>query len=149
MKDDSGTPKHRLYPIKSAEPYWLAGFTRDGRQALILQLGRGTSFRAILFDPRGAFLAVDQGGNLDEWLREVGFEPGTIRVRKFEQGGVLIRDMAAQYVGFLKDPDEWADTPASKARITAWIQEWRDRGRFVLVWGDEMWVDGDGTVIAT
>ena len=139
----------RRYPIQSAVPYWLAGSTRDGRQALVFLPDEG-AFRALLFDRGGQFLAVDAPKHgPEEWQRAVGFKEGPIHVRAFREGDVLIKDLPTTYSDFLQDPEEVPRSAREKTSVRADIREWTERGRFVLVWGSEFWMEGDGTVFAT
>src|SRR5687768_7903927 len=149
MTHGAGGGPNRLYPIQSCAPMWLAGFAGDVRQVLALLSGDGGS-EAILFDPGGSVGGVEQRDHgTDDWPRGLGFTPGTIRVRKFAAGSAVIRAMPSVYQDFLADPREIDRTPAEEARLRADIREWTDRGRFVLHWGDEIWMEGDGTVFAT
>lgn len=145
LQDQAG----RLYPIRSTKPYWLAGPTRDGRQALVALLDQ-SAFIAVLFGADGGVVTAEEHGRgLDEWLRRTGFEPGTIHVRAFAHGPFLIKDMPQEYRDFLQDPDEVPRTAREKASLQADIEEWRKWGRFILIWGDEFWMEGDGTIFAT
>jgi hypothetical protein len=144
----------RLYPLKADEGYFEAGVTRDGRQALMAAFYPMTF--AIFFASDGRFLEYVERPNatnapdeaeLKRWQAELGFQPRTIHVEKFviDDVGLGIEDLPGHYEELLDDPESEPDE-AERAQRFQEIRNWIDEGCFVLYWGNDLWLDGDGSV---
>jgi hypothetical protein len=79
------------------------------------------------------------------WQREVGFQPGPIRVRRFwlPDREVGIGDGEHYY----EESEDMSEEERAEARRMR--DEWMQGGCFVLYWQRALWVDGDGQVFAT
>ncbi len=164
---------NHLYPIKPHERRWIyAGVTSDNRQTL-MGLFR-PNLVAIFFNKDGSLLGVEErplqalGQNyeriehdLSAWQEELGFQPVTIRVRKFfvlnEAGtprenawhldGIGIVDYPAFYHDVLAHPEKYTEDEIDHVRIEQ--PRWGRDGDFVLWWGNDYWFDGTGECIAS
>ena len=159
---------NRLYRIRSAETYgFFAGTAAGGRQVL---MGLHCPYLvAIFFDADGSmaevqkrhleFLQLRGGGaipthdifderipvRLEAWQQEMGFAPGVIRVWEFvvPELGIALQDRPEHFAETLDDPAASAD---DKERTRKAIQEWDAQGFFVLLWGNDYWLDSTGEV---
>ena len=155
----------RIYPIQSSS-YWYAGHTRDGRQVLYGLLC--PSLVAYFFSERGDLIDVQQqhlefleeGRNpghvydiydprieprREAWSRQLGIYSGTIRVRKFRDSnhGVEILDYPDCFDDALQRPNASSEV---KARIAEFRRDWEQQRNFVLLWGEDYWMDEEGQI---
>jgi hypothetical protein len=168
-----------VYPIQSHEYYdFQAGMTGDGRSVLMGLLCPylvAISFDAQgnLREVQRRFLEFLQASGMlvdrepidgqvrsyniyDEriperlagWQREIGFSPSTIRVKRFfvPDLGVGVQDCPAHFAEILADPDE---TEEEKDSIRESLREWETDGQFVLLWGNDYWLDSRGEVTSS
>jgi hypothetical protein len=87
---------------------------------------------------------------LEGWLEQVGFQPRSIVVNSFFVNGlpVGIIDMPNHYKRFLANP-AWIEDTEEREEWKRDIQEWMERHNYILRWGDDLWMNGEGQVIAT
>lgn len=161
-------PNHdttRLYPIKGRDEMmaFIAGRTRDGRQVLLGILDKELLI-ALFFNADGDFLRydffpvpwdpnlhpVEHGKVLQDaarrWMTGLGMTPGDIRVKHFAFPEWRIGTAVWPLSMF----DEVASlTAAGKPLEDEFQIEWQEQGRYVLHWGREHWMDGDGEIGAT
>jgi hypothetical protein len=87
------------------------------------------------------------------WLAELGFQPGTIFVKKFDDPvtGFNVADLPRHYVKFLADPHVQSFDDDERAEYPEMIDDWVREGMFVVRVGDYewLWMDGDGDVNST
>ena len=156
----------RLYDIKPDESYFSAGITGDGKQVLMgLCCPNLVSFR---FDREGNLLGSEQRPvsffrgvtppydiydvrlrpMIEAWKAEIKFLPATIRVRKFYsyEYGIGIEEYPSHFHEILADPDA---NEREKADIRESIELWDKDGQFVLLWGNDYWLDGSGCVVSS
>lgn len=157
----------RRYPIKSHEGYgFCAGITSDNKQVLMGLLC--PSIAAIFFDSEGTLLHVEQhpvnffqGVNppyniydkriptlILAWLMEIGFQPATIKVKKFfsQVRYVGIEDYPSHFEEILNDPKESVE---EKNDIRESMRLWDKDGQFVLHWGNDYWLNVSGEVVSS
>lgn len=157
----------RLYPINSHESYgFFAGITSDNSQVLMGLFC--PNLVAFLFDSEGDLLSVEQhpvdffqGITLpyniyDEkiptliegWQAEIGFQPATIKVKKFfsQQPYIGIEDYPSHFGEILSDPRECEE---EKSDIRESMRLWNEDGQFVLQWGNDYWLNGSGDVVSS
>lgn len=157
-------PAERVFTLAGGEGYFDAGTTSDGRQALMGAFWEQTF--ALFFDTDGRLLEYatrpllpgrpsgqpDHGPSrsaIEAWQAELGFEPADIRVKRFScrAAGVGIEDLPSHLEEFLEDPDGFNDEDRVNYPIE--IQKWIENGDFVLYWGNDLWLDGNGHVTST
>lgn len=162
--DASAVQKGRLYTIQHQENYLDCGICADGRQAL-----RGLSdagLTSIFFDSAGELLGCEVRPFPDEargrspaadaalerawetWADEIGYQPATIHVRKFvvAEQGIGIEDRPDHMVAFLKAPELEEPDAENREFMFDDIREWDESGKYVLYYGNDLWMDADGSV---
>jgi hypothetical protein len=160
-----------LFPVRNApERYFYAGHLADGRQALIARSVYGRII-AALFDREGELVEVirqelpsppvlpDSDGfrEVDEddfhayLKREFGFSPGLVHVKEFyiAPEGFAVYQLPWHFQEFLRDPGSLLFADEERGVFPRLIEEWQERGEFVLEWGNDFWLDGTGVVIAS
>jgi hypothetical protein len=155
-----------LYPILPEQGYFDAGVTGGGRQVLMglycpdlvaIFFNRsgdllGTERRHLEFLQRrgGAYDIYDEriSPRLRAWQNEMGYRPATIRVKKFFIAGlgIGIEDYPAHFAEILEDPDCSED---EKAGVRESMHFWDADKQFVLLWGNDFWLDGTGEVVSS
>ena len=157
----------RHYPILSQECYgFFAGVTADRKQVLMGLLC--PDLVALFFDSDGNLLSTErrsveffQGvappynihdqripGLIRQWQAELGFESTTIQVKRFFSDQLLvgIDDYPSHFEEILADPSE---SEEEKESIRMEMTEWDELGQFVLVWGNDYWLDSTGDVTSS
>jgi uncharacterized protein (TIGR02996 family) len=148
-----------LYAIQNGYIF-SAGFGRDFTQ--ILAVDSDTEMEAALFDHAGNRLRTERrpieqrsGAGVDErrarreaarqaWLDELGFQPATIQVKRFAEGGWIH--------GFCEMWAEVFDRPGHPERASArkWLDDWLVHGMFAWGGGPGIcWLDRTGQVTDT
>ena len=158
----------QFYTLRHDQGYFQAGVTADGRQVLMDDL------LAVFFDADGNLLGYEfrpqpfeperdpRSGNplptaedraavktlMEAWQREIGFYPQPIRVRRFSvpENGIGIDDRPDHFEEFLKAPELEEPDEDERREMFESIREWDECGNFVLYWGNDLWLDGDGVV---
>jgi hypothetical protein len=155
-----------LYPIQPDQGYFDAGTASDGRQALMGLYC--PDLVAIAFDQAGDLLGCERrhleflhqrGGVYDiyderipprllAWQEEMGFRSATIRVRRFflDDLWIDIEDYPDHFGEILEDP-EALDEEHDENRGS--MRTWDAEGQFVLLWGNDYWLDGTGEVVSS
>jgi hypothetical protein len=160
-------PAHeRRYAIRPDEGYFSAGVTADGQQVLMgLCCPNLVAFR---FDRDGKLVGTEQRPvpffrgvtppydiyderlrpMLQAWKAEMGFRPDTIRVQRFysDEHGIGIEDYPSHFHEVLADPTADAE---EKADIRESMELWDQDEQFVLLWGNDYWLDGSGRVVSS
>jgi hypothetical protein len=156
----------RRYAIKPDEGYFCAGVTADSKQVLMGLFC--PNLVAFDFDLEGNLLRVDQRPVpffqgvtppyniyderipplIESWKKEMGFRPATIRVKRFfsAEHSIGIEDYPAHFHEILSDP---AAGDEEKADIHDSMELWDKDGQFVLLWGNDYWLDGSGRVVSS
>ncbi len=121
---------------------------------------------AIFFDESGDLLGVERrhleflvprGGMFDiyderippflqAWQDEIDFCPEVIQVRKFFIMDLGIEDYPDHFDEILNDP---AASDDEKAGIREAVRRWDADGQFVLIWGNDYWLDSTGEVVSS
>jgi hypothetical protein len=160
------TGRERRYAIRPDQGYFSAGVTSAGEQVLM-----GLScpnLLALYFDPDGALMRTEHRPvpffrgvtppydiyddrirpMIEGWQAEMGFRPATIRVRKFysDEYSKGIEDYPDHFADILADPE--ADEE-EKADVRESMEIWDSEGQFVLLWGNDYWLDGSGRVVSS
>lgn len=136
-RDDSGEGGLKLDPgrnvIGQIVEFWE---TEEGRRDLDHMQREEERIRDVFFRP---------------WFRELGFRPGTIRVRKFHdpETVVAIDDLPDFYDDFLRGTAHSCFSDEELAEFPEGIESWKERGMFILTYGNEIWMDGDGRIDST
>jgi hypothetical protein len=90
---------------------------------------------------------------LRPWLAELGFEPGQIWVKTFDDPatGLGIADLPDHFATFLADPDAPFFDDEDRSEYPKEIEEWRREGMFVVRSrnSDWLWMNGDGDINST
>lgn len=83
-------------------------------------------------------------------LDRLEFSPSKATVQSFfdEQQSIGVLDFPSDYSAFLEDPSH-ADNEDEADDFRESIAEWESQGRFVLVWGSELWMNEQGKLIAS
>jgi hypothetical protein len=158
----------RLYPIKGRDDVtgFVPGRTASGEQVLMGPIDKDLLV-ALFFAPDGTFLRYDffpvpcspdpallpgqqelqQGYVLQDakqrWMAGLGVTPGDIRVRHFAfpEWRIGIAEWPlAEY------PEVAALAAAGQPLEDEFHIEWQEQGRYVLHWGREHWMIGDGDI---
>ena len=168
----------QLYPIRPDQGYFSAGMTGDGRQvlmglhcpdlvaiffdtpgALLGHEARQLEFlqrSRVLVDGEpieglvGVYDIHDERipPRLAAWQVEMGFKPATIRVNRFAIPGlgIGIEDYPDHFGDILDDPEA---SDEEKADVRESMRLWDADGQFVLLWGNDYWLAGDGEVVSS
>jgi hypothetical protein len=157
----------RLYPIRSHEDYgFYAGVTPDNRQVLMGLLC--PNIVVFLFNATGSLVETKQrrvhffegvtppfdiyDGRIppmiDAWQTEMRLQPGIIKVKKFFSLdlSVVIEDYPSHFEAILSDPQEGED---AKIDIRDSIKSWDKEKQFVLIWGNDYWLNNSGEVVSS
>ncbi len=156
----------RRYPIRSHDGYFFyTGRTPDNGQVLMGLLC--PDLVAFHFDLDGKLLRSGrrpvpffQGVTaydiyderipplIEAWQKEMRLRPATIKVKKFfsEEHGIGVEDYPSHFHEILSDPD--ADEE-EKADVRESMESWDEDGQFVLLWGNDYWLDESGEVVSS
>lgn len=85
------------------------------------------------------------------WLTELHFRPGTIHVKRFGIPGqrIGITDLTGVDAEFLDDPTLAESNDHERSERLKEIDEWLRGGMFVLWFGKDLWLNGDGKIEST
>lgn len=172
--EDEERPDRR-YTLQPGQGYFDCGVAADGRQVVMSFFWDGLT--ALIFSPEGEFLrtevrplpqqpeahpktgrplrspgfeaAVDTA--LQEWTAELGLETQPVRVARFElpELGLGIEDRPGHFEEFLEAPELYEPDAEERAHIESEIRDWDRAGNFVLYWGNDLWLDGQGNVTSS
>jgi hypothetical protein len=159
----------RLYPVRTAEGYgFYAGLGVGSRQ--LLAAVDGLSLLVMVFDSSGDLResywwdlspGEDVRRALWQWF---GWEPALVRVKRFGiargarlpcdpmqlalvgEDGFAIAPLPLDWLSSIDDP---ASLRAERDDFAAMVQGWGDRGNFVLYWGNEYQLDGNGEIVGS
>jgi len=83
-------------------------------------------------------------------LSKLGVEESPIVVEPFfdDEQSVGTLDLPSDYSLFLEDPSQ-ADDEEEATSFRESIAEWQGQGKFVLVWGPELWMNTQGKLISS
>lgn len=114
--------------------------------SLQLQLMREPASGVYLTGP-AVMEAIEQ--EVQKLVEDRDISLGTIRIRPFfdDEEGAGVKELPSEFEEFLEHPERFAEPDSDS--IQASLAEWRDEERFVLVWGEELWVAADGELLAT
>ncbi|HWE35634.1 MAG TPA: hypothetical protein VG406_03610 [Isosphaeraceae bacterium] len=136
-RDESGEGGLKLDTRKNVLGQVFAHWkTDEGRRDLEHMDREEERIRAIFYRP---------------WLRELGFRPGTIRVKKLAdpETGVSIDDHPKYLANFLDGTPDPCFSAEDLEGFSAEIDHWRNRGLFVLNNRYDIWIDGEGNIDST
>jgi hypothetical protein len=168
---------HR-YPIQPGQGYFDAGTTGDGRQVLmglycpdLVAIFFDASGDLISHEARhleflrrssvivegepiegmvGVYDIYDERipPRIVAWQEGLEFQPATIRVKRFflDELGIGIEDYPAHFGETLADPEA---SDEEKADVRESIRLWDADGQFVLLWGNDYWLDDSGEVVSS
>jgi hypothetical protein len=156
----------RLYRIAYEEGSGLmVGTVADGRQVIFGDF-MSAAF-AIFFGPDGGMLECRIANHnpprtweefsagpsevMLRWQPELDFRAGPIEVRKFwvDEIGVGIEDYPSHYQDVIDKLARKEPLDELEAEFVKEIPSWNERGRYVLYWGNDWWMNGDGTCEST
>jgi hypothetical protein len=167
-KARKGGPKgqQRLYAVQGYGDDFHTGTVGDGRQVIMGLLC--PNLVAVFFDSSGNFLETQKralpfmrpkgpydiydkriGPQLRCWQKEIGFRPGTVKVRRFSlpEEGVGIDDLPGHFQEFVDERSQFIESDGEDYREM--IRAWQDAGNFVFWWAKDYWMDRDGDVEST
>jgi hypothetical protein len=159
----------RLYPVlTNCYQDIYAGWTSDGQQLLA---GEWCPDVVVgLFDKLGnlqqqEYRTIDSQAEVEERLREwYGFTPSLVRVKRFRiPPGPLQARFPPEWAKYDQPelsitpfPYDWPechddppDFPADDPGYVEMIRGWIECGNFVLHWGNELHLDGNGVIVGT
>ena len=169
MMNTGAGKEGRLYPIACAPHDFLYAGTVSGERQVLIGIS-GHHLAGVFFDRQGNFIEVQErrlpGYNswehvdhddprvlkvLHDWQEELGFTAATIKVRRFDVPGqgIGIEDRPEHFEAFLKDPERVEPDEVTRARDLESIRRWEREGMYVLWWGRDLWMDGNGEVEST
>jgi hypothetical protein len=157
----------RLYPINSHGSYdFYAGVTADKTQVLMGLFC--PDLVAFFFDPEGDLIKVETrplpffqhvpppydiyDGRiqllLDDWMSDLGIQPTTIRVKRFfsQELCIGIEDYPGHFQEILSDSEA---SKEEKDDIVHSMTLWDQDLQFVLLWGNDYWLDESGYVVSS
>jgi uncharacterized protein (TIGR02996 family) len=144
-----------LYTIQNDE--FMTGFGKEHTQ-LLNMVGRDVA-RFAIFDHAGNLLRTESRHRphygyetaVHHWLAELGYEPATIRVKRFKfPDGVGIEGFVPGWVRVLEDPAAFAESWEDLETARRWLDRWLADGKFRWTWvGDDWWLNRDGEVTDT
>jgi hypothetical protein len=85
---------------------------------------------------------------LNAWQKEIGFRPATITVKKFfsVEHYIGIEDYPSHFAEILSDPEATEDERIDvRDSMTLWDRD----GQFVLLWGNDYWLNSSGDVVSS
>jgi hypothetical protein len=150
----------RLYPIKNSPDYFRTGVSpSDGTQALCFYQGKYAI--CVKFSASGRLIGSESKSRLDlgndeaifdeieGWVAELGFIPGTIRVQKFalSERCIEIRDMPDYLQEYVESPSRFPKE--RQAHLSECVDKWLHAGSYVLIWDEEYEMSVDGEVEST
>src|SRR5262249_15548384 len=79
------------------------------------------------------------------------FVPGLIRVKEFRIPGeqFAVYHLPRHYQDFLRNPGGPEFGDEERQEFPGLIEQWQERGNFVLEWGNDFWLDSTGEVGAS
>jgi hypothetical protein len=154
-----------LYHLQGDDVDWQTGFTRDGDQLLVIRMF--PDVLAIRFTHNGkldrivsvpgfpssslGFFSEQNEEALREWLSQVGFRPGLIRVRRFflSEHHVGISDLSSYFQNILLSPSKYSQDERAFAQRE--LFRWSKEGIFELSLGEhnDLWIGKNGQIIAS
>jgi hypothetical protein len=154
------------YPILGDEVDWFTGVTELHNQLLVVYQfpdvvvvsftadGRISQLRSppgLPIDEASGFFSTKDDEILREWLRQVGFQPGLIKVKRFmlPQYHIGIRDVAPSYTSVLLNANVHSQEELLLAQRE--VEHWSNQGLFELSLNEHtnLWIDKAGTIVAT
>lgn len=163
------TTETKIYRLKPYEPDFCTGFIKDGVQ--VFMAINYPELLTVFFDTEGryfqylvreisqetqallikgskeSFLAmkIKEWDELKLWAAELGFKEGTIAVQRFclPEYDLCIHDLPEILQELLDSGDEIDDDTKE------WMELWQERGTYVLIWGNDYYIDRDGKVKST
>lgn len=158
----------RLYPVKTDEDHSLfCGRLANGHQAMAT-LDVRLLLVVTLFDAAGNLVGEEERdlagrwpipvhgypevnhAELHDYLRtEFGFEPAVIRVRALTTDRVAIYPLPGHYQEFVDAPESPSFDEGQREHFPALIKEWVENEEFVLLWGNDYWMDNNGKITSS
>lgn len=85
---------------------------------------------------------------IEVWEKAIGLQHATINVKKFfsHEYYIGIEDYPAHFAEILSDP---ASDDEEKADVRESMRLWDKDGQFVLLWGNDYWLDDSGDVVSS
>jgi hypothetical protein len=159
----------RLYPVLTSEGYGFYAGRAGGNRQLLAAVD-GHVLLALVFDVSGELrethwhdLSPTEGAG--EFLRvHFGWEPALVRVKRFRiplragrphdpiqaalvgEEGFAIAPVPLGWQSSLDDPESLG---TGQDDFAAMVQGWVDCGNFALYWGNEYYLDSEGTVVGS
>ena len=86
----------------------------------------------------------EQADAIRDWQREVGFTSATISVKPFflQDRWIGVKNLPDHYQEFLSHPENYNSQRHKELQED--IQNWNERGDFVLYWDEEYYLNQDG-----
>jgi hypothetical protein len=162
-------PSSHLYLIANESYEWRCGTDKRGYQ-VFLYAGIEDAV-AIVFDSEGNAVDVIKeplipyhpaGGPgsveaqeardmaaIEALENELGFAGGTIRIRRQAIADLIIEDWPSYFDDFLQNPSEFEPREENQQRVMESIRRWQREGCYVLWFGKDYWMEGDGTIEST
>lgn len=157
----------RRYAIQSHDGYFFyTGFAPNDEQVLMGLFC--PNLVAFYFDLEGSLLRCSQRPVpffqgvappyhiyderipplIEAWQKEMGLRLATIKVKKFfsQEHFIGIEDYPSHFHEILSDPT--ADDE-EKADVHESMELWDKDGQFVLLWGNDYWLDESGNVVSS
>jgi hypothetical protein len=84
--------------------------------------------------------------SLDAIMAEVGFVEGPINIQAFydDEFNAGILSLPGEYEEFLESPEAFDEV--ERTRFQAAINDWKEKGNFVFVWGEQLYMKPSGEV---
>lgn len=135
--------------------YFRAGHLTDGTQVLI---GRwNNDVVCVRFSSDGQLIAIDREPSqttvfnfpdsaVEILASRIGLMPGAVHVQAFDliDPPIAIRELPDYLKDYIQAPN---DFPADRAiHLATAVEEWRKKGAFVLIWGEDYEMSRDGDI---
>jgi len=168
LKLEPRTTSH-LYPIADQSYEWNCG--TDARGLQVFTYFGLEELTAIFFKSDGTVAEVkkrelppfapssgpgwreakeaSEAAAFDAWKREIGISSGTIRIRRQAVEDLIIEDWPEFFVEFARGDDKTERREENRQRLWDEIERWWREGCYVLWFGKDYWMEGDGTIGST
>jgi hypothetical protein len=125
-----------------------AVFDHEGRLAKVIYEKLPSPQQLLDAGDSAAVYKHNHTGYLQRALR---ITPGMIRVRAFclPEAELAVYELPESLQDFQENPGDASVAAEERERLQAFLHVWKDRGQFVLEWGNDYWLDKSGEVVAS
>ena len=85
--------------------------------------------------------------DVNKWCHELEFSDSPIEILRFESNDAYIEDLPSELMELEECPNNF--TAEEREELLIWKSDWTESEYFAFWWGDELWIDRDGTVVSS